>query len=463
MRKTIITAFAGGLCLWLMASQLAAQTMTPPPTNPRNSTYRSSDYRSGTSSLDRRTSDAKERRDAEKAAAALQADAALTKAIETKDYPYLLKRYDRDCTRAKADLARSKALPERATALNRTPQVARACHALAEMYHNGLGVPIDKARAAELYTDSMHLGITNSQDALIGLAADTPSRISVINGMANDPQLGFDNRCFATRKVAEMYAKGNGVEKDLSQTVKWHRLCYDSAGATIDTVLPGYVLNGALSLIDLYTRDDPKIRNLPEALAISERVNRSKGQTEPRYLAQAQYQAGRLLHSGGAGPKDTTRAIDLLEKAATAGQVDAMVFLADIYDRGEGVAADKAKASAWLDQAVQADSPAAHHLLGKRAYAGKDLPTAKARWLEAAKQGHAGAQYALGQYFLNDTAKTPNDQANAYVWLDVAARNGHPAAVTARDALKGQLPDNLLKAAESAETSLIAAYPKVIG
>ncbi|MDC7682403.1 SEL1-like repeat protein [Asticcacaulis sp. BYS171W] len=409
------------------------------------------------------TQDYRARRDAEKAVALPQVDTDVAEAIRKKDYPYLLKRYDKDCSKAVATGAKSKNLPERATRLNRTPQALRSCHDLADMYRKGLGVPADIVKATELYTQSMYLGVSTSQDVLIGMAPDPQARIALITSMATNPRLGVDNRCLATRLLAELYVKGDGVAKDLHEAMKWHRLCYDSAGDLIDTVMPDFVLTGALRLIDLYTLPDPQLRNLPEALTIAERVIASKGTVETRGLAQARYQAGRLLYNGEAGPKDQKRGVDLLEKAGGAGHVDAMLLVAEIYDRGEGVVMDKARAALWLDDAVSARNPRALYLKGQKVHAANDRIGAKTLWLDAAREGHVEAQYALGQYFLNDTAKTPNDQANAYVWLDVAARNGHPQAGAARDALKSQLPPELLKAAEGAEVNLLKAYPKIIG
>lgn len=455
MCRNVITGFVVSLCLLFMVGSLAAQTMTPPPTYIPNRTYQEP-RRDTTSS---RLADAKRRSEAEKALRE-GPDPIVEKAIAEKNYSFLLKRYEKDCKQAQIDLKRTGKLPSRATSFDKASQLVKGCHGLAQMYEKGEGVAADTTKAADLYRASARLGVTDSQDAAVRLSADP---IKALEAFALDPEMGYDHRCYSTRKLATIYVRGDGVAKDLKQAVRWNRVCYDAAGKSIETYLPGYVQNGAFTLIDLYSSTDPDIRNLPEARTIALRLVETKAVIADKYRTLAQYLAGNLLYDPEAGVPDRKRGLDLLEKAAGAGYPEAMIRLSEIYAAGDGVRADVSKATEWLDNAVAAKNARAQHRKAQQAYTAKDMVMAKALWIEAAKQGYSDAQYALAQFFIKETAKTPNDLANAYVWLDVAAKNGHPEAAAARDALKPQLPDTLLKAAEAAEANLIKAFPKVIG
>ncbi|MBC7951907.1 MAG: sel1 repeat family protein [Rhodospirillaceae bacterium] len=172
-----------------------------------------------------------------------------------------------------------------------------------------------------------------------------------------------------------------------------------------------------------------------------------------------------------------------LEAVAVTGNVDAILALGEAYEKGEGLPADLAKARRWYLEAAYGNDAEAKFRLGRmllsepgawrlvykdrsREVDNKDrdklYPTRAAalqaggderepdvirpgmveaeQWLlEAARQGHAEAQYSLGMAYLGGM-DLPFSLTNSVGWLSAAAWNGHaPALMVLADlAAKGQ-------------------------
>lgn len=62
-------------------------------------------------------------------------------------------------------------------------------------------------------------------------------------------------------------------------------------------------------------------------------------------------------------------------------------------------------------------------------------------------QGYVSAQYSLGVQYFRGTG-VPQDSVLAYVWVDVAAANGHEDAFSVRNTIAGALSDTDLATAE---------------
>lgn len=70
----------------------------------------------------------------------------------------------------------------------------------------------------------------------------------------------------------------------------------------------------------------------------------------------ALYEMGRAYEFGTRGVmKDQTKAIDWYEKAAERGNIQAQYFLAEKYERGDGVPKDIDKALFWMRKAADHD------------------------------------------------------------------------------------------------------------
>ncbi|MEO9385154.1 tetratricopeptide repeat protein [Chromobacterium phragmitis] len=132
------------------------------------------------------------------------------------------------------------------------------------------------------------------------------------------------------------------------------------------------------------------------------------------------YQAGRLAAARIA-----------FWQAAENGDRVATFDLAMMDWKGEGGAADKARAVYWLKRAAALELAQAQHALGLLAERGDGVPKSLAeatRWfLLSARQGYLPAQIDLGtQYFLGRGA-AQDDRLAAY-WYEEAAKQGDAGA-----------------------------------
>ncbi len=68
---------------------------------------------------------------------------------------------------------------------------------------------------------------------------------------------------------------------------------------------------------------------------------------------------------------------------------------------------------------------------GEEAYNRDDYATALKEWRALAEQGDAGVQFILGSMYENGEG-VPKDYVQAYMWLSLAAAQGHEPARKAR-------------------------------
>jgi len=110
-----------------------------------------------------------------------------------------------------------------------------------------------------------------------------------------------------------------------------------------------------------------------------------------------------------------------------------MTLLGIFYSNGQmGLPKDDAKAKKlFLSAAVlgrDGNGVSAAIILGEWAEEGRAGPksesSAKSSYLRAANQGSAKAQFRLGMLYLK-TAQNPSNKMEAYIWIFVAAENGH--------------------------------------
>ena len=106
-------------------------------------------------------------------------------------------------------------------------------------------------------------------------------------------------------------------------------------------------------------------------------------------------------------------------KAAEQGHVDAQFNVGLVYNRGEGVPKDAAKAVEW--------------------------------WIKAAEQGHASAQYNVGWAYRYGEG-VPEDMVLAYAWFNLASVNGDKPSVQFRDYIEAEL-----SAVEKAEAQRLSS------
>ena len=157
-------------------------------------------------------------------------------------------------------------------------------------------------------------------------------------------------------------------------------------------------------------------------------------------LASAQYNLGICYDIGEGVPQNYNLAVQWYTKAAAQGHRAAQCSLAMCYYNGHGVAEDSGQAVEWLKRAAQRGDAFAQYLLcmcrpesepGQIAEQG----SAWKYLLQAAEQGHSGAEYELGLRF-RDGLGVPRDLERACTYLSRAAECGDPAARSALEGLK---------------------------
>ncbi|MEW6765148.1 MAG: tetratricopeptide repeat protein [Pseudomonadota bacterium] len=141
-----------------------------------------------------------------------------------------------------------------------------------------------------------------------------------------------------------------------------------------------------------------------------------------------------LLMLAEQDPANTSRGLDLLERAARKGETEAAMDLGRIHFHGlNGAAPDYALARRWLEMAVSRQ-PAAAYYLALIDRNGLDGPAHPERALAGLKQaadgGIAEAQFLLGNACLSGEAGE-RDEALASHYFRQAAEQEHPGALQA--------------------------------
>jgi TPR repeat protein len=162
-------------------------------------------------------------------------------------------------------------------------------------------------------------------------------------------------------------------------------------------------------------------------------------------------------------PRNEARALDLFQKAASAGHTRAQINLGILYMRGLGVPRDLVNARAWLEKAAASGDPQALYTLGRAMdesseQIAPDPVRAADLYRRAAEKGHvlAGLRYGLA---LSEGVGIKRDIPQAQKWLVQARDNGVPEAALALGDMAARTPASRDKAAnERTVQSAISWY-----
>ena len=154
----------------------------------------------------------------------------------------------------------------------------------------------------------------------------------------------------------------------------------------------------------------------------------------------------------GLGQKED---IEVIKARAEAGDVSAVMLLADAFDHGSGVEIDMVQAAYWYMKAAEAGNPEAQSIIGTKMRLGegirKDHKEAVSWYRKSAKQGNANAMFNLGTAYYNGEGEAIND-SNALAWFIAAQAFGSDKAPDAvqrgfAELNRVKLADGLIKAA----------------
>ena len=230
------------------------------------------------------------------------------------------------------------------------------------------GVPIGNAYIKIIGADSSHIYDENPIPTV--QASDD---INYIIQKANDG----DNE--SQYRLGTCYEKGELIEKDMNEAIKWYRLAAEQ-------------------------------RN-PDAL----------------------FQLGECYHNGNGVEQNDKEACSWYLEAALEGQIKAQCALGNCFFYGEGVIENLNNAYIWYQKSAERGNPDAIYHLAKFYHCGwvveEDLTKAIKMYQQAANLGCAAAQYELGD--INQYGKRydrPDNLEEANRWYLMAAENGEPRA-----------------------------------
>jgi localization factor PodJL len=160
-------------------------------------------------------------------------------------------------------------------------------------------------------------------------------------------------------------------------------------------------------------------------------------------------------------PANLPDAVKFLSQAAEKGQAVAQYRLGTLYERGQGVTADPAKAAHWYEMAAnQGNRKAMHNLAvsyASGANGGKKNMAEAARWFaKAAALGLSDSQFNLAVLYERGDG-VPQSLLDAFKWYSIAAASGDSESKSRMSTLSTQLSDSDKAAANKSAATFHAA------
>lgn len=235
--------------------------------------------------------------------------------------------------------------------------------------------------------------------------------------------------------VAELFAEGFAVPRDMAQASFW----YAQAAEAGDPV--AQFKYGLMLMSGLYAERDPE-RGRALMKAAADAGN-----------ATAQFNYGQILVDQKPGNDGLLAALPYFENAAVQGIPDAQYALSQIYLNASGIAEEKREAARdWLRRAAQAGYDTAQLDMGIWLIDGIGGPRDYKRgflWMQrAAFRGNVLAQNRLAHLYINAIGTRP-DPVEAAKWHIIARRAGLEDPVL-QDHLLGLTDDQQRAAIEAA-------------
>ncbi|HEX2762205.1 MAG TPA: tetratricopeptide repeat protein [Rhizomicrobium sp.] len=148
----------------------------------------------------------------------------------------------------------------------------------------------------------------------------------------------------------------------------------------------------------------------------------------------------RALDGTNGSPVNLSDAARFLTQAAEKGQPVAQYRLGTMYERGQGVPADGARAAQWYEKSANQGNRKAMHNLAV-SYAGRRNMAEAARWFaKAAALGLSDSQFNLAVLYERGEGVPPS-LSDAYKWYSIAAAAGDSESKMRIAVLQTQLSD----------------------
>ncbi len=239
--------------------------------------------------------------------------------------------------------------------------------------------------------------------------------------------------------IANMYAGGEGVLKDLSKALAWYQKAADKGNAV-----------GQYQLGQLYASGTSVPKDAKKAVELYVKAA-AQGN------AHAQGALGRQYDQGEGVVKDVVKALELFQKASDQGDESAQWWLAYKYANGDGLPRDPVRAAELFEKAASQGNWVKPRILSGIYYVGITIPRNLGKAFEwrrvAAMRADASSQLELGEMYSNGVG-TAKDMVLAYAWANLAVANGSLNAETVK---KREFFRNQLSSQEIAESERLSS------
>jgi len=297
---------------------------------------------------------------------------------------------------------------------------------LGTFYFEGLGTAVDYDSASTWLIEPASSGYVDAQFMLGMIYLEGTDKIKKNERKAFDLLLNAAEgyHTDALYQVGSMYYHGIGTEVDLKKAAKYLQLAKEQ---------------GVVSANDLLASVNQE-KEPSRPVDVTPLQKKSPGEilieSAERGNANAQYQVATAFLNGKMGlSKNTTRAIEWLEKAAKNNHKQAQFLLGSLYYDGKSVKRDLKVAKFWLDKSANSGVEQARVLVDEI----KDQSNANTTqnrsnnstndlFLASANKGDREAQFKVGLMYLNGNDGFPKDQEKALQWLNKAAAQDHTNA-----------------------------------
>lgn len=287
------------------------------------------------------------------------------------------------------------------------PKDAAGLRDLAARHREGDGVPVDKAKAADLYREASDMGDAEASSSL-----------------------GY------------MLMTGEGIAQDLREAERRLEMAAEAGNSTAMCNL-GVLLSSSSPerSIEWFERaaDAGSLRalkNLAASYSTGSGVPLDKAKAAEYYGkaadlgdADSMCVLASMLRNGDGVPMDKAKAAELYRKAADLGDSEAQYDLAFMLDSGEGVPQDRAESERLFKLSADQGDTDACLCYGGILYEKGDFTGAESYFTSAALKGDVKAAYNLGLMYAEGSLGEP-DEGKAEEWFETAAEEGFAYAQT---------------------------------
>ncbi|MBM4164940.1 MAG: sel1 repeat family protein [Lentisphaerae bacterium] len=397
--------------------------------------------------------------------------------------------------------------PENARASALRAQAVKGLDALIDRYvalqHEPGRTPERTAGAAQIRRGARD-GDPLCQIALLLYSRDDPALKETPDTLARCRAEGWSGLLQRARRgsrtaaflAARCYEDGIGVDRDMTEALRWYRDAADQGSVQAQNNLAwihhqgfGGVPQDIAEALTWYRRaaeqgSIPAQCSLAGLLLADENSADAEAAEWYRRAAEkgsalAQCNLALLLMTGRGVPRDESQASALFRSAALQKDPLAQFNLGYLHMTGKGVPQDDAEAVRWYRLAAEQGFATAQRNLGGMLAVGRGVPrndAEAAKWYtRAAEQGDAGAQCNIGWMCAHGVG-VDQDLVKAVTWYRRAAERGNPEALfmlgvmtvqgagTARDETQGRrwIAEAAARGLDQARAWLeLAARPRV--